>query len=183
MIILNDDNLEKLLGHHGTTKVALDRIMVSNFTLTSIEKGWFGRGVYFFEDDKDLALEWVQKEKSGIPKVIEANIEVPSVNFLDLTDVKSEDYQIYAKVRDDKINQLLEQNNVRINETKYFEALVMEILKKDADIFVVKVPSLTKTQDMKDLMITLRIPNCYEIVVSELRFIKKIREIASDEYE
>ncbi|HCT0469772.1 TPA: hypothetical protein LQO66_002253, partial [Staphylococcus pseudintermedius] len=54
---------------------------------------------------------------------------------------------------------------------------------KDADIFVVKVPSLTKTQDMKDTGAKMRIPNCNEVVVFERRYIKSKKVIGSEEYE
>ncbi|MBE7337488.1 MULTISPECIES: hypothetical protein [Staphylococcus] len=181
---MEEKNIVSMVGHHGTTSQACDRIMKSDFTLTPIDKGWFGQGVYFFEDDKNLAYEWVKKEKSGkIPKVIEADIEVPAINFLNLTDVKSCDYEIFKKVRDEKVKAILNENNIKIREVKHFEALVMNILKKDADIFVVKVPSLTKTQDMKDTAAKMRIPNCNEVVVFERRYIKSKKVIGSEKYE
>ena len=178
---MEEKNIISIIGHHGTTFDACQRIMKSNFTLTSIEKGWFGRGVYFFEDDADLAYEWVLKDKSGnIPKVIEAIIRVPSENFLNLTDVKSIDYKIYEKIRDEKIKNILEENNIKIKDKKNFDALVMEILKKDADIFVVKVPSLTKTRDMVETDAIMRIPNGNEIIVSDTRYIKEKKVIGSE---
>ncbi|HDU1302054.1 TPA: hypothetical protein REV53_001700, partial [Staphylococcus pseudintermedius] len=86
-------------------------------------------------------------------------------------------------VRDEKVKAILNENNIKINEEKHFEALVMNTLKKDADIFVVKVPSLTKTQDMKDTGAKMRIPNCNEVVVFERRYIKSKKVIGSEEYE
>lgn len=181
MIILEEKNIVSILGHHGTTFDACKLIMKSNFNPTSTRKGWFGRGVYFFEDDKDLAYEWVLKDKpSGIPRVIEAKIEVPDRHYLNLTDVKSDDYKIFEKVRDEKVSKILESNNIKIADKKNFEALVMNTLKKDGKIFVVKVPSLTKTNDMQKTDATMRIPNCNEVVVFENKYIKEKREIGRD---
>ncbi|MGK0576781.1 hypothetical protein [Macrococcus capreoli] len=178
---MEEKNIVTILGHHGTTLDACNRIMKSNFIPSPLHKGWFGKGVYFFEDDKDLAYEWVLKDKpSKIPKVIEVKIEVPDIHFLNLTDVKSDDYKIFKKVRDEKITKILEGQNIKISDKKNFEALVMETLKKDGEVYVVKVPSLTKTNDMIETDATMRIPNCNEVVVSETRYIKEKREIGSD---
>ncbi len=178
------EEIVEIIGHHGTTIDSFKQILRTNFRMTTLNKGWFGKGVYFFEDDILMAYEWVKKEHPGtIPRVIKADIEVPFINFLDLTDVKSEDYAIFKKVRDEKIKELLERNKIHITEKKNFDALVMEVLRKNADIHVTKVPSLTKTREMVKLGITSRMINCNEVIVSELNYIKNKFEIVSEKNE
>lgn len=73
-------------GHHGTTVDAAEEMCAGHFKESDREASWLGSGVYFFEENFDLALDWanVKAQQSGKdPAIVFANIDL--THCLDLT--------------------------------------------------------------------------------------------------
>lgn len=87
------------IGYHGTTKLAAELIIKSNeFFVSDNSEDWLGKGVYFFEDDINQAINFISKaRKVKDYKIIKAKIK--SDRWIDL--VKNENYLYLLKIADE----------------------------------------------------------------------------------
>lgn len=78
---------EIVFGFHGCDQTIADEVITKSKSLKSSENAydWLGHGIYFWEGDKDRALEWAKNnEKIEKPAVVGAIIKLG--NCLDLLD-------------------------------------------------------------------------------------------------
>jgi hypothetical protein len=84
------------IGFHGTSKASADMILLDKrFLPSNREDEWLGRGIYFFEDDPDQAIDWCvrarkYKERAILKTIIEAQ------EVLDLT--RKREWDIFLSV-------------------------------------------------------------------------------------
>lgn len=84
-------SLKTYAGYHGTDRDAAKRIIKTKFIVNQKHIGWLGTGIYFFEEDKELAKEYAKaRHPKKIIDVIECILEVKSDEVFDTT---KEDYQ------------------------------------------------------------------------------------------
>lgn len=77
-------------GYHGTSAQSYNKIIKDGFKKSS-KKGWTGTGVYFYEDDKEMAHDWAKyKFPHGKIAVIKSSVEVFNSKLLDVSDPKSQ---------------------------------------------------------------------------------------------
>ena len=74
-----------VLGYHGTSSEAADKIVRDGFLVSDNDYDWLGRGVYFFQDAPGRAWEWAHQNYKDDPAVITAEIHL--ANCMDLLDV------------------------------------------------------------------------------------------------
>lgn len=88
-------------GYHGTDAGSAASIDGGEFKPG--EKGWFGPGIYFWEQDKGRALRWADKVvKAPLPAVVQAELNL-SNQVLDLT-VESQAKAYEKFISDLKVN-------------------------------------------------------------------------------
>lgn len=56
---MNED-VKEFMGYHGTSRKNVRLIKKTGFNESNT--GWLGTGVYFFEEDFELALKWAKKK-------------------------------------------------------------------------------------------------------------------------
>ena len=89
-----------VLGYHGTSSNAADRILEDGFQISRNSYDWLGDGVYFFQDAPDRAWEWARQHHGDDAAVIRAEIQI--TNCMDLlnprwTRLLSDSYNSYLK--------------------------------------------------------------------------------------
>ncbi len=86
-----------IIGHHGTSRENVPKILDSGFKVSIGEEQWFGEGVYFFEDDPVEAKNWAIKIKGFVRNwaVLKARIEAN--NVLDIT--KGREWNVFIGIR------------------------------------------------------------------------------------
>lgn len=105
------------IGYHGTNQECADKIIANGFRSTK-SNGWFGPGIYFFEDFPPLdfnarneARGWaIRVKKFGNWCVIKSKIV--SNRFVDLLDERQR--RIFTKIRD-KLFALHSKNGLSAN--------------------------------------------------------------------
>lgn len=93
---------KKLIGFHGTKKKAYDSIKIEGFRVKARDTHWLGQGVYFFLEDFEEAKRWavycIDADPKEVLGVIEARIEVPYNQYLNLDTASGHDLLVkYAK--------------------------------------------------------------------------------------
>lgn len=73
-----------VLGYHGTSVIAADRILEDGFRISKNAYDWLGDGVYFFQDAPKRAWEWASEHHGINAAVIRA--EIVMTNCMDLMD-------------------------------------------------------------------------------------------------
>lgn len=112
------------IGYHGTEKEKADVIIASKkFIESNSGKDWLGKGVYFFEDDIQQAINFVSKaRKVESYKIIKANIK--SNKWLDL--IKVENYSELQVIAEE-----LEKRNLSIlKKYKLNNAVIIDFMYK-----------------------------------------------------
>lgn len=90
-------------GYHATSRDRAEAIMRRNFKKS--KSGWLGEGVYFFEDNPKLAVEWARykyrndENALSAVTVIQSEIRCHKEKILDLTNPQSEDVSDFHRVR------------------------------------------------------------------------------------
>lgn len=75
----------RVIGFHGTTAAAAQRILASGFAISRNEYDWLGDGAYFFQDARQRALEWARTRFGRASAVLGAEIDL--TGCMDLLDV------------------------------------------------------------------------------------------------
>lgn len=145
--------LEKLTGYHGTSELSAKKIIQQNkFNLSTGDRHWLGKGIYFFEH-ADLSVWWA-KTKSKKSKsvyfynspisVLEVIISVDRDKFLDLSDpLKKLNYfnRFYKPRLMEYFKDIKSKNKniskTRDNKIKIF-SIMMDIYKNENNIEVVR---------------------------------------------
>lgn len=135
------DNYVELYGVHGTCKDNAEDIEIGGFDLPSGDKGYYGNGVYFYEDSEKgrrYALNWAKFHKEcDFPCVIQAEIYCSLDNYLDLTS-----NEINLKKIIEKYSNLCKLKKLDFNKEirKVFISIISANVKnKGTDFHVLKV--------------------------------------------
>lgn len=90
---------KEFLGYHGTLKKHDKSIRKSGFRKSN--SGWLGEGVYFFQEDFELALLWAKKKYNTQHVVaIKNNIKATEKNLLDISYPLSNQSKYYHSERE-----------------------------------------------------------------------------------
>jgi len=97
------------IGFHGTSKASADMILLDKrFLPSNREDEWLGKGIYFFEDDPDQAIDWcVRARKYKEWAILKTIIEAQEV--LDLT--RKREWDMFLSI--------IKQLQGKMKQTKY----------------------------------------------------------------
>lgn len=91
MNVIKSENLIRLVGYHGTTiKNAMEIVQENKFVIKGRDNHWLGQGVYFFENDKELAGIWMKSNRYISDQdfaILRCEIECKEEELLDLNTV------------------------------------------------------------------------------------------------
>lgn len=156
------DNYVELYGVHGTCKDRAEDIKTGGFDLPKGDKGYYGKGVYFYEDSEKgrrYAFNWAKyHKKCDSPCVIRAEICCSLTNYLDLTS-----NEIKIKQLIEKCSKLCSTNKLNFNEEirKWFISIInANIRNNGADFHVLKVFVPENCGHGWDVGLVVRRPRC-----------------------
>ncbi|GGD22924.1 hypothetical protein [Pontibacillus salipaludis] len=168
-------NNTKFIGYHGTIKDKADKIKRTNFTVNFKHVGWLGTGVYFFDEDYDLALDYAKRVHKGrITKVLRGELDVPPGEVFDCTD---DNYKkAFHKYREKLQKDLIEKHNVnlKVGNSNDFDGKVYNFIyrKKGYTLFRAETYTFSEVDDNYGFPPS-RVPNGIELCLKQPRYIIK----------
>lgn len=120
----------ELLGYHGTKKDIAKQIEKSDFTES--EGGWLGKGIYFFQEDYEMARNWASKKYNTVMTAyIKRKIEVSEEKFFDITWPLDERTKYYFKEREKYVEEMERRGySVEVETKKRFEGKLIDLICK-----------------------------------------------------
>ena len=161
-----------MLCHHGTDHETKKRILRTDFTYS--HDGWFGRGIYLFQDNYNLAKEWAIKRHNGkITDVIECEVEFNEDEYVDMTNPENDDTKEFHILRDNELDRILNENDLKVISDDKFELdkIVIRLL-VESNIKLFKFSTYTHNIDDGEYNISSRVPNGIEVVINDKKLIK-----------
>lgn len=118
---------KRFLGHHGSTAECCKSILKNGFEKS--KWGWLGSGVYFFEDDKDLARDWARLRHFGKRiQVLECVLEVQKEKLLDVSNPKSNEAKKVNSFREALLKQGIKNNKIINMEDEKFDNKIINLI-------------------------------------------------------
>lgn len=135
-----------IIGWHGTTKEAGEKIKSANFNISTGMRQWLGDGVYFFVngigDPNDLARQWayfwhIYKKDDSDPNIELAVLEVPiQLELEEIWDLTNpEVLSKFQKHKEQILKSLIESNNLKGKYGHHHKEL--DKILKNSDGFVI----------------------------------------------
>ena len=117
-----------LTGYHGTKKYSQKNIEKNGF-IKSLG-GWLGGGIYFFQDDYELAISWAKKKHNTIMTCfIKKAICVNEDKFFDITWPLSKQSKYFFKEREKYVKNMEKKGyKVEVDSKKRFEGAVIDLI-------------------------------------------------------
>ncbi len=134
---------KKFLGYHGTLRKHDKSIRELGFKKSN--NGWLGEGVYFFQEDFELALSWAKKKyKTQHVAVIKNNIEVDEEKLLDISYPLSDQSKYYHSEREKFITMMKKKGfEVCLESRKRYENELINLICNQKGYEVVRACTYT----------------------------------------
>ena len=158
----------KFIGDHGSSRKICNEIRNRSFKKSNW--GWLGAGIYFFEEDKDLARSWAKfKYKNISIDVLECTISVEQENILDVSNPKSDSTKKVNQFREVFLKSGANRNRIIKMEDEEFDGKILEIICDNDGYELVRNFTHTNTdQDRINNKKKSNIPNGVELCVKNV---------------
>lgn len=137
-------------GYHGT--LSSNVCLIKNNGFNKSDTGWLGTGVYFFEDNFDLAINWAKKKyRTDRVQFIKKKIHVEEKKLFDISWPCSPHSKYYFKEREKYINEMVKRGyEVNIENNRRYENALINLIctRKEYDV----VRACTYTYQKYDYM-------------------------------
>lgn len=172
-----DSDIIEYIGYHATS-TAIAKIINAEGFIPS-KSGWLGKGVYFFQDDKELASVYGQRRyKCQRIEIIKKNIRAPKNSVLDISDPLGKHYKMFS---DEKVNLIkeAEKKGYRLysDTISKYEITVLEELCKQKGFSLVRACTYTYQQYDERYGSRSNFPNGIELCVKDLSYIISNEEV------
>lgn len=137
------EKIKELLGYHGTRRYFRSAIEANGFKESS--KGWLGKGVYFFQEDYNMALEWAKKRHNTVMTCfIKRDIKVREDKFFDITWPLDERTKYFFQERERYVKEMESRGyRVEVDNKKRFEGAVVDLICYNKRYHVVRACTYT----------------------------------------
>ncbi len=162
------------VGYHGTSSQNASLIMQRNFRVDHRKVGWLGSGVYFFEENYEMANYWANTFSSDIA-VIRCEINVPETEILDVTDPGSNQSKLFHATRKELIEKEIRRHRVDIfvRNSEDLDGKVFNLLCIAKRYKLVRSLSYTyQDHDREYRLRASRVPNGIELCLRDTWHIK-----------
>ncbi len=161
------------IGHHGTLYVNSKKIKREGFEES--KSGWLGKGIYFFEDDKELARMWANYKKGTYQSkidVIECNISLEQEKILDIVDPKSVHSKMINEFRENFLKVTLKENKIIKTEDTTLDGKILDMICNRKGYSLVRNSTHTLTESDRKLGIKFsNLKNGIELCVKDKNII------------
>src|SRR5690606_1922879 len=127
------------------------QIMRTNFAINHGHQGFLGTGVYFFEEDQEIAREYaIHRHPQKIINIIECVLEVHRNKVFDTT--KSEDrkkFNVYKEVVKETI--VKNKINLRVGNRHHFDGRVYDFIAKNEGYELIRAYTFTPLLSDREL--------------------------------
>lgn len=165
-------SLKKYTGYHGTSKDVADKIIRTAFVINHGHQGFLGTGIYFFEENKDLAIEYAtHRHGNKIIKALECILEVPEEEVFDTTLKEgAKKFNVYKEIVKETI--LKEKINLKVGNRNHFDGRVYDFVAKREKYTLIRAETFTPL--LSDRKLDLRhsnVPNGVELCLKNPRMV------------
>lgn len=165
------------IGYHGTSieyRTQILRLKGTGFTESA--SGWLGPGIYFFDNDYNMAHKFASKKYRTVG-VLECEIDVPDDKIIDLTNAKSHNNLTFHAIRDSLISLELQKRNMKRtsekgNNAEDFDNTTFKMLYLRKGYKLVRANTYTYTKNDNSVKQLSRIPNGVELCLRDQAYIK-----------
>lgn len=160
-------------GYHGTSK--FNKSSIEKNGLRESKDGWLGKGVYFFEDDCQMAIKWAQKRcNSQMVYFIKRYIKVDETMLFDITWPLSKQTKYFFEEKERYIKEMTARGyRVNIDRNERFEGKLIEDICKKKNYSVVRACTYTYSADDDRYRIDCKFANGVELCVKDSKCIYK----------
>jgi len=170
------------LGYHGTSRTVANKIKREGFRLGKYP-GWLGTGVYVFEENPGLALQYAQCKKFvAEPTIIKAHLSIDEDTILDVSIPGSKGNRLFHEFKDSLQKAIvLKQYHIEFKNKYEMDGHTIDRLCKVREFSVVRGFTYTYNKLDKEYTHASGIANGVELCLKNLKHIQKV-EIFEDEY-
>lgn len=139
---MNED-VKEFMGYHGTSRKNVRLIKKTGFNESNT--GWLGTGVYFFEEDFELALKWAKKKHNTHEvEFIKKKICVDEKKLFDISWPLAKQTQYYFKERERYMQEMIKRGyEVSVENRKRYENELINLICKTKKYDVVRACTYT----------------------------------------
>jgi hypothetical protein len=160
------------VGYHGTSKNNTNNIMNNGFMKNS-KIGWLGTGIYFYEGNKNLAINW---GKYCFPKeiinTVKCTIRIPCNEVFDITDPNGEHAIKFHRVRDALISRIkLYKINLDVKSGRDFDGKTYNTICLKNNYKMVRAFTYSYQSIDREHRLFSRVPNGIELCLKDNAYI------------
>lgn len=162
-------------AYHGTSEENAQSIIKGNFR-RPVRLGWLGCGIYFFDSDKEMALQYATSVFSCPVKVIKCKLVVDSDKIFDITNPLSKHAKQFHKTKYDLEEAIgAAKLHAIIRRRQDFESSILEKICTDGHYIMVR--ACTYTNNSIERKARLRLPafkfsNGIELCLKDINCVK-----------
>lgn len=161
------------VGYHGTESSKAKRIIKTGFTINQRHRGWLGKGIYFFEDDKDLAKKYSEKRHpQKISNVIKSHLKVPDNKVFDTTvEIGRFTFFQYRKQLKERMKKT--GNKYKFSNSNHVDGIVYDMIVSEKGYDLIRAETFTSLNDDLELEIPeSKVPNGTELCLKVANYAK-----------
>lgn len=162
-----------LTGYHGTKKYLKSSIEVEGFRKSL--SGWLGEGVYFFQDDYQMAVNWAKKKYNTMMTCfIKRRIVVENDLFFDITWPLAESTKYFFEEKEKYIKYMEKKGyKIEVTDKKRFEGEVIDLICREKKYAVVRACTYTYQKHDEIYKLNSIFANGVEVCVKDSIYLKK----------
>lgn len=165
----------EFIGYHGTSKDIANRIITTNFTINNQHLGSLGKGIYFFEENEELAKEYAMFRHNGkITEVIKSVIIVAEDLILDTADNEAHQWKFHEYRNELKLSLLKRSKmNVHGKNMNALDGAVYESIVKSEGYKLIRSKTFTALHDDRENYVPNSfVPNGVELCLKCNSYVK-----------
>lgn len=169
----------EFIGYHGTSTKKARAILNGDF-YTPSKMGWLGTGIYFFDDNPELASSFA-KYKHGINiSILKCKVDVEESKVIDVTDPLGRGTKEFHKERHDFIEAFKGSKIDIVCKNGEFDKKVFERLCVNKGYELVRANTYTYSSMDHELRMSSHVPNGTELCLRNKSKITEKSEIHLD---
>ncbi|WP_157515405.1 hypothetical protein [Luteimonas abyssi] len=164
----------EFIGYHGTNNNVAKQIIRTNF-INNGRVGWLGSGIYFFEEDFNLANTWAIARHNGkIPKVIRVEIKVPEREIFDTADDRDSKKFFHEFRKRFLVDQLSgRKRKINVDSQEDLDGKIYNAIAKAKGYKLIRAETYTYTKADREFGFSgSRVPNGIELCIKHIPYIE-----------
>lgn len=160
--------------YHGTSEKNANNIIKNGFNIHN-KIGWLGTGIYFYQNDFNMASNWANnKYKTTSINIIRCIVDIDNEYIFDTTDPLSENNKLFTAMREGLLESIKNnQIDIAVENEKDYDGKVYNLISEAYGYKLIRAYTYTYTNKDREMKTFSRVPNGIEICLKEQRFISQ----------